>query len=257
MARKKKHEEHENMERWLVSYADFITMLFCFFTFLYSQAPKDDIKMKIILQGVRDAFNSGARMDILELLDLMRLSTENPFELPIELNKVHITPELQAIQEIPIDRIGTDGSLTNNVVEIGLTEQDLVLAMPEKFLFSPGSTELPVAAFGWLAAIAESVADMPADMQIIGHADGTPIPVGGRFEDNWSLAGARAAQAVRYLEDKGVPPDRMTLIGRVTEGADPEERAISIKIHMEDPAAATEVLTRIEQRGLGQFGAYR
>lgn len=257
MARKKKHEEHENMERWLVSYADFITMLFCFFTFLYSQAPKDDIKMKMILQGVRDAFNSGARMDILELLDLMRLSTENPFELPIELNKVHLTPEIQAIQEIPTDRAGTEGSLTDNVVQIGLTEQDLILAMPEKFLFAPGSTELPVVAFGWLTAIAEAIAGMPADMQIIGHADGTPIPAGGRFLDNWSLAGARAAQAVRYLEEKGVDPERMTLMGRVTSGADPEERAITVKIHLDDPAAATEVLTRMELRGLGQPGTWR
>ena len=150
MARKKKHEEHENMERWLVSYADFITMLFCFFTFLYSQAPKDDQKLKMILQGVRDAFNSGARMDILELLDLMQLSTELPAESLIELNKVHIAPERQAIQEIATDRAGIAGTLTDNVVQIGLTEQDLILVMPERFLFAPGSTELPVAAFGWL-----------------------------------------------------------------------------------------------------------
>lgn len=257
MARKKKHEEHENMERWLVSYADFITMLFCFFTFLYSQAPKDDQKLKMILQGVRDAFNSGARMDILELLDLMQLSTELPAESLIELNKVHIAPERQAIQEVATDRAGTAGTLTDNVVQIGLTEQDLILVMPERFLFAPGSVELPVAAFGWLTAIADSIEQMPADMQIIGHADGTPIPAGGRYQDNWSLAGARAAQAVRYLEQKGVDPDRMTLMGRVSGVADPEQRAITVKIHLDDPAAASEVLARMEARGLGQTGSYR
>lgn len=241
------------MERWLVSYADFITMLFCFMTFMYAQAPKDEKRLRVILQGIRDAINSGARSDIIELLDLMTLSTENPFELEVELQPVHMLPELQATQEIPIDRTTTsDGSLTDNVVQLGLVEQDLNLIMPERYLFAPGSTELPVAAFGWLTAIAESVEGMPADMQIVGHADGTPLPAGGRYTDNWSLSAARAAEAIRYLQDKGVKPENMLLMSKVSSGKDPEERAITVRIHLEDPSAASEVRYRLEERGVGQ-----
>ena len=77
MSKKKKHEEHENMERWLVSYADFITMLFCFFTMLYANAPKDEKKIQQIIQGIKEAFNGGARVDIVELLDLLNLDRKS------------------------------------------------------------------------------------------------------------------------------------------------------------------------------------
>ena len=252
MSRKKKHEEHENLERWLVSYADFITMLFCFFVMLYANAPKDNQKIEQMIQGIKDAFNGGARVDIIELLDLMNLATENLAELDVELQKIHMAPEVQAIQEIANDRIGTDGSLTDNVVQLGLTEQDLILVMPERLLFGPGSTELPVAAFGWLTAIAESIRGTPADLQVVGHADGTPLPGGDRFRDNWELAGARAAEAVRYLGSKGVKPEQMLLGGKVSSGKDPEERAVTIHLHIRDPAAAAEVRQRLEERGVDQ-----
>ena len=257
MSKKKKHEEHENMERWLVSYADFITMLFCFFTMLYANAPKDEKKIQQIIQGIKEAFNGGARVDIIELLDLLNLATDNQVELDVELQKVHLTPEMQSVQEVPTDRVGTDGSLTDNVVQVGLVNQDLTLLMPERLLFVPGSTELPVAAFGWLTAIAESVQGTPTDLQIVGHADAAPIPAGGAFADNWALAAARAAEAVRYLETKGVKPEQLTLGGRVSSGRDPEERAVTVRIHVGDPAAASEVRHRLEERGIGQSGALR
>jgi chemotaxis protein MotB len=257
LSKKKKHEEHENMERWLVSYADFITMLFCFFTMLYANAPKDQKKIQQIIQGIKDALNGGARVDIIELLDLLNLSTDNPTELDVELQKVHMAPEVQAVQEVPVDRVGTDGSLTDNVVQLGLVNQDLSLVMPERLLFVPGSTELPVAAFGWLTAIAESVHGTPADLQIVGHADAAPLPVGGTFQDNWALASARAAEAIRYLETKGVKPEQLTLGGKVSSGKDPEERAVTVRIHLGDPAAASEVRQRLEDRGLGKDGTFR
>ena len=257
MSRKKKHEEHENMERWLVSYADFITMLFCFFTMLYANAPKDQKKIQQIIQGIKEAFNGGARVDIIELLDLLNLATENPAELDVELQKVHLSPEVQAIQELPTDRIGTDGSLTDNVVQLGFVNQELMLVMPERLLFVPGSTELPVAAFGWLTAIAESVKGTSADLQVVGHADAAPIPPGNVFHDNWDLASARSAEAVRYLETKGVKPEKLMLGGKVSSGRDPEERAVTIRIHVAEPAEASEVTHRLEERGLGQGGALR
>jgi chemotaxis protein MotB len=252
LSKKKKHEEHENMERWLVSYADFITMLFCFFTMLYANAPKDEKKIQQIIQGIKDAFNGGARVDIIELLDLLNLATDNPAELDVELQKVHLSPEVQAVQELPTDRIGTDGSLTDNVVQMGLVNQDLTLVMPERLHFVPGSTELPVSAFGWLTAIAESIQGTPADLQIVGHADATPVNADSPFRDNWGLASARAAEAIRYLESKGVKPEQLTLGGRVSAGKDPEERAVTVKIHLIDPAAAAEVRHRLEERMLGQ-----
>lgn len=248
---KKKHEEHENHERWLVSYADFITMLFAFFTMLYANAPKDDQKIQQIIQGIKDAFGGGARVDIVEILDLMNLATENPTEAESELQRVYLNPEIQAIQEVPIPKVGTDGNLTDNLVDLGMTEQDLILIMPERYLFAPGSAELPVAAFGWLSGIAEAIRGKAADIQVVGHADGAPIPGGGRFQDNWALAGARAAEAVRYLESKGVKSDQMVLMGKVVDGVDAEERAVTIRIHIIDLPAASEVRQSLANQGIG------
>jgi len=249
---KKKHEEHENHERWLVSYADFITMLFAFFTMMYANAPKDNQKIKEIIEGIKEAFGGGARVDIVELLDIMNLATENPVEAPVEMQKVHINPEPVVELEVPPDPSIDKGSLTDHVVQIGEVEQDMNLLMPEKLLFVPGSTELPVAAFDWLNTIAEAVKGQPAEVQVIGHADSTPIPAGGHFKDNWDLAGARAAEVVRYLHSKGISTERLTLGGTVLTGSDPEQRSVVIRVHIQDPAAAAEVQHELWSRGIGQ-----
>src|SRR3954469_20219409 len=71
MARKHKHPEHVNHERWLVSYADFITLLFATFTALYALSKADASKAKVFADGLREAFGvSGAKMINMEALDV-------------------------------------------------------------------------------------------------------------------------------------------------------------------------------------------
>ncbi len=241
MARKKKHEEHANHERWLVSYADFITLLFAFFTVLYATKDSSPAKMKEIEASIESAFQGGLPTAILQWLALGGKG---------ELDTSPLAHDAVADPEAVTLRKTLDGSLTDHTVQIGFVEQDLRLVPRNRHLFPPGSAELHPAAFDWLSRIGEAIAQGTADLEVVGHADAAAIPPGSRFEDNWDLAAARSAAAARYLVGKGLPPDRIGAIARVTDGVDPDARALTVTIRFHDRHEAAEAAASASLHGL-------
>lgn len=242
MSRRAKHEEHENHERWLVSYADFITLLFAFFTVLYATSQTDQKKLEAVVAGLHAAFSGGLPLAVLDG-GAGALSTSGIIDSKVSLN-ADTTSLVESI------RRGLSGSLSDNVVQMGLVNQSLKVVLPERIAFAVGSAELHPSAYGVLSEVAEAVKPTPARIEVVGHADGLPIPPNSPFRDNWGLASARAVAAVRYLESKGVPRTHLVVIADVRAEPDAKARAITLRIGTDLPALGGDITERLESRGL-------
>lgn len=235
MARKVRHEDHENHERWLVSYADFITLLFAFFVMMYASAPKDPGKLSSIVLAMAAAFDGGMPQALLDALEDPTATPDVPDIVPNHLTEEATQPTIVSLKR------NLEGSLSDHVVQVGLVDQELVLVLPETFLFAVGRADLRPSAFGVLTEIANQLAEHEAMVEVIGHADGLPMGAGGEFADNWELASARALVTVRYLEQRGIEDFHLTASATLTPGENAEARAVTMKVRVSDPGPAAEV----------------
>lgn len=244
MSRKKKHEEHENHERWLVSYADFITLLFAFFTVLYATAQTDEKKLEAVVDSIQVAFSSGLPHVVFDSI------VNVPSSSGIIDSKISLTTDTTTMVESI--RRGLRGSLSNNVVQVGMVNQELKVSLPERIAFAIGSAELHPSAFGVLSEVAEVVAPTAATIEVVGHADGLVVSSNSPYKDNWGLAAARSVAAVRYLEGKGMPRDRLIVVADVYTEPDATSRAITLRISLKLPSLGSELTETLEQKGLIQ-----
>lgn len=242
MSRKQKHEEHENHERWLVSYADFITLLFAFFTVLYATAQTDQRKLEAVIDSLNAAFHGGMPHAVFKSVGV---GTTN-----VGLIEPHLSVVSDTVTMVESLRRGLRGSLSDNVVQIGLVNQRLTLILPERIAFAVGSAELHPNAFGVLTEVAKVVGSTPAKIRVTGRADATPVVPGSPFVDNWALATARASAAVRFLERKGLKTDRLVAAGEVSATVAAEDRAIVIQIDLDEPALGTPMANDLLEGGL-------
>jgi chemotaxis protein MotB len=231
----KKHEEHENHERWLVSYADFITLLFAFFTVLYATAQTDQSKLEAVVDAMTAAFEGGMPEAI---LDVMSLRSGSDLQAP------HVNLQSSAEPDLSTLKQHLAGSLSDNVIQLGLFNQGINIVLPERLMFAPGNAELHPTAYSALSQIADALKPTPTRIEVIGHADGVPVN-GGPYGDNWGLATARAVATVRYLERRGIPMERLTAIGAISPVPNPEARSVSFRIKLDSPSPTAEVLDRL------------
>ena len=239
MARKPKHEEHENHERWLVSYADFITLLFAFFTVLYATAQTDQKKLDALINGMNAAFEGGMPQALLDVLSMQREPPDIPEIVPNHLAMESADPTMIALKR------NLTGSLSDHVLQLGLVDQELTLVLPEKLLFARGSAELHPSAYAVLTEIAGALSTVSAEIEVIGHADGLAIAAGGPYVDNWELSSERSLATVRSLARHGVPVAHLTASATLVTLVDAEARAVTIQVRLADPAPAAEVAEKV------------
>ncbi|MDP2307128.1 MAG: flagellar motor protein MotB [Pseudomonadota bacterium] len=237
--RKVRHEEHENHERWLVSYADFITLLFAFFTVLYATAQTDQNKLVEVVAAMNAAFDGGMSG---ALMDVMRPDLDPP-DLP-EVPPTTVAQEVASPLLYSIKQ-NLQGSLSDNVVQVGIEEQELTIVLPERLLFAPGSAELHPTAYALLAQVVEALAGAPATVEVVGRADAAPVAPGGKWADNWALASARGLTTARYLVKRGLTTDHVTASATVGTVIDAELRTVTLRVRVDESRAAGEVVERL------------
>lgn len=200
LGKNKKHEEHDNSERWLVSYADFITLLFAFFVVLYATSTQNVEKEKKFEEVMREKFRmtggqgagttgprsgspiGGNAVEVVDFFQRRNLPSEDLQEYIEQLLNKNMSADERktTIQEIRHDDIGVRISLAAST------------------FFPSGSAKLRLPATKSLDKIAHVLKLANRRIIIEGHTDDIPI-VGGQFESNWELAGLRATSVVRYL----------------------------------------------------------
>ncbi|MCU7916883.1 MAG: flagellar motor protein MotD [Candidatus Thiodiazotropha sp. (ex Epidulcina cf. delphinae)] len=238
--RRKRKEEYVNHERWIVSYADFITLLFAFFVVMYSVSSVNEGKYRVLSQTLTNAFQESRRsLDPIQIGELSRDSGEAPGMgqqsalIDNELRQgpgsfdqqgIDLAGAADAVPEMPVDEVQRLGFLAASIedmlseyvdqdlVEVSFTEDRVVVNMKDKMLFASASAHLAKAAVEALRNISQVLAIVPNQVQVEGNTDNRPINT-KEFPSNWELSAARAASVVHLMTRMGIDPDRLSAVG--------------------------------------------
>jgi len=233
MARKKKQEEHENHERWLVSYADFITLLFAFFVVMYSISSVNEGKYRVLSDTLNTAFkDSGKSLKPIQIGDTAK--TLNPLNHGVvgtsaqDQSKAVINPAIKK-PPTPVNREAARKKAAirklNNEVEASFSsfiEKDLMtlrknkdsleVELKSKILFASGGAKLTIPAEKILIKLAVILARFPSSTQVEGHTDDSPVS-SVLFPSNWALSASRAAAVADLFAEHGIDPDSLKATG--------------------------------------------
>lgn len=215
--RKAKHEEHENLERWLVSYADFITLLFAFFVVMYSISSVNEGKYRVLSDSLVAAFRNPPKninpisLDSSAKSSMVEEGTQGkPNLISIPNSSAHAGSPMQAIANQIKDALHP--LIDQNLIKVSSNKLWVEVEMNTKLLFPSGSAVLEPRAMPALSALARVLDTLPNHIQVEGYTDNVPIST-SMYPSNWELSAGRAASVVRLFMKDGVDPRHMAAIG--------------------------------------------
>ena len=213
------NKESENTDRWLVSYADFITLLFAFFVVMYSVSQVNEGKFKILSETLTDAFQQPERsLQPIQIGEVNKTDTETSGEntYPEDYMGEPATAETdESFQELRKDLTESLKELIDaDLVKIHSNQDWLVVQVGSEMLFESGSDVLNNNALLFFRDITDNaeIKDSVHAIKIRGYTDNRPIAT-SRFSSNWALSSARAVAVVQLFEENGIEPGRMTVEG--------------------------------------------
>ncbi|MDQ8023746.1 MAG: flagellar motor protein MotD [Moraxellaceae bacterium] len=218
MARRQHEEEHENHERWLVSYADFITLLFAFFVVMYAISSVNEGKYRVLSDSLVQAFRSTVNVEGATVVSPPR-DAGSP--VPVVVAKPPPNPEEEARKEKHRQRMRSMAEEIRRVlaplvsggqVRVSEGARGISVEINASVLFRPAEALLGPDAVRALRAVAEVVAQGQFPIVVEGHTDNLPIS-NALFPSNWELSAVRASSVVRLFVDSGVNPARLTAAG--------------------------------------------
>ncbi|WP_136524496.1 OmpA/MotB family protein [Geomonas ferrireducens] len=202
MAKKKEHEKEPNHERWLVSYADFITLLFAVFVTLYAMSQTDKKKAEEVLASMRESFgysttSAGAKPTVIDAGSMSVIPSMHKMTQAPKRGKSHGSEQdfraTKASIEAYLMKVGAQ-----NKVSVSVTQRGLVVSLKEAGFFDSGSATLRSGSYALLNDVVASLASYSNGVRVEGHTDNVPIS-SAAFPSNWELSTARATNVLRYL----------------------------------------------------------
>lgn len=199
LRRRHKSEDTENLDRWLLTYADLITLLLAFFVVMYSMSRIDNKKFGEVSDALNTILKGGP--------SVLRFQPEPAMTGHGLLNLGNLRMAQLKIEE-KFKQVGK-----HEVLQTEITERGLVVHILESALFDQGSSVLKPKAMEVLDLIAEQLQGRPNHVRVEGHTDDTPIR-SEVYPSNWELSSARATTVVRYYaESHSIPPARISALG--------------------------------------------
>jgi len=218
MARKRSKEEEDNLERWLISYADFITLLFAFFVVMYSMSSVNEGKYRVLTDTMVAAFNTPPKsidpIQIGEQRKTIKKEEKNIQKIkPIDVLENQKNANAEYMVKIS-DKIkdSLEPLINQGLVNVSQNELWVEIELNNSLLFDIGSADLEDEANAVIRQLAKFIAPLPNQIDIEGHTDNVPIR-NEIFPTNWELSASRAASLVRAFSRLGVKPTRLTAIG--------------------------------------------
>ncbi|MDO8925603.1 MAG: flagellar motor protein MotD [Sideroxyarcus sp.] len=215
MARRPKRPEHDNHERWMVSYADFITLLFAFFVVMYGISSVNEGKYKVFSVAVNQAFGSNGKAG--EGSSIQLSEQEMYFKSLVDRRNARLA-EKQRKQNERMQNLARnlDQSMAEFVkkgqMNVSQTGRGVELEINASALFNVGEAALQAEARQTLAAVAKQLAAEEFAIEVEGHTDNQPIST-AQFPSNWELSSARASSVVRLFIEQGIVAKRLTAKG--------------------------------------------
>ncbi len=248
-ARKKFDDEPENHERWLISYADFITLLFAFFVVMYAISAVNIGKYKVFSDALGNAFGGQGSATPVNT-QVQNLPIPNP---GLKRRTELLRKEKEQMTRLAQDLLSTMAPLVKEgKVRVTQNSRGVSVEINASVLFDPGETRLMPESVEALRAVAALLKQDTHDVQVEGHTDNQPI-ANPRYPSNWELSSVRASSVVRLFIDAGVAPSRLTAVGYssnqpVADNDTPQGRArnrrVAVTILSGIPDPSTEVPTQ-------------
>ncbi|MCK1793949.1 flagellar motor protein MotD [Pseudomonas violetae] len=217
MARRRQPEEHVNHERWLVSYADFITLLFAFFVVMYSISSINEGKYKVISEALIGVFNDSDRA-----LKPIPIGDERPKTVtpakPLVKDSEQVDAGIAPPGDNPLQSIADDISaafgdlISSNQMTVRGNELWVEIELNSSLLFGSGDAMPSDIAFNIIDKVAAILKPFDNPIHVEGFTDDQPIRT-AQFPTNWELSSARSASIVRMLAMQGVNPGRLASVG--------------------------------------------
>ncbi|MGD9786936.1 MAG: flagellar motor protein MotD [Sulfuricellaceae bacterium] len=218
MARRKKHEEHENLERWLVSYADFITLMFAFFVVMYSLSSLNEGKYKVLSESLLHAFQNPSSLIIQKPEMAAGHKVVTPPQVavipkPMTAANVRIKEQEKRLKGIAEDVMKVmDPLVKEGQVKITQSERGIAIEINASVLFPSGEAKLTPDSVKVLTAVGQVLTSVDNPVQVEGYTDNIPIK-SPLFPSNWELSAARASSVVRLFVENGVDSARLVAVG--------------------------------------------
>lgn len=225
MALKREPEKHANHERWLVSYADFITLLFAVFVVLYAMGQSDKKKVEEVMQAIQQSFgmaSAGATAPKINVIASQTISVIPSLKPELKISPMGRTRSGQAktrAEEKDFRQIKSaveaylikQGAQSKVTLEI--TRRGLIVSLKEAGFFNSGQANIKPDAYELINTIAEVMTQYNNPMRLEGHTDNIPINT-AQFPSNWELSTARATNGLKYLlKNFNVDPNKISATG--------------------------------------------
>lgn len=219
MARRKK-KGHENHERWLVSYADLLTLLFAFFVVMFASTQTDHSRAKQISQAVDKALQTSSLPP--RIAAILGGTVDDKGHGNAQLKGPAFKPEkpsdvtplqldlMSSIQKLR-DTLSTE--MKQGKVQVHLEQRGAVISLNTQVVFPSGGDTVDPSVLPLIAKVAVTLKQLPNPIRLEGHTDSLPIN-NERFQSNWELSAARSIAMLRILNERyGINQNRMAVVG--------------------------------------------
>jgi len=203
MARKKKGAAKENSERWLLTYADLITLLMVFFVLLFAMSHTDVQKFKALAQSLHNALNP----NVLSGSQAVQLSTDGGSSSSLVEEQ-----DFQRLQQV-LKQLQNSTGISSVQLSSQITNDGIAVTVSGALLFYNGTDQIKPDGIQFLQKLGAYLATLTNNIRVEGHTDDVPLQ-SAQYPTNWELSAARAVAVVRYFtDDASLDPKRLSAVG--------------------------------------------
>lgn len=254
MARRRHEEEHENHERWLVSYADFITLLFAFFVVMYAISSVNEGKYRVLSDSLVSAFRDqqpgaaviqvGTAPPPRPLVNVQESVQSRAAQAAVREEALRMKKLARSVQDV------LQPMVKNGQVRVTQSKRGVSVEINASLLFEPAQAELNPESVSALQTLAQRLSEVDNLIQVQGYTDNQPIR-SLQYPSNWELSAARASSVVRLMQEAGVASHRLVAIGYgenrfIDDNATAEGRARNRRVTIEILADSKDEVAIIE-----------
>jgi chemotaxis protein MotB len=221
--RRKKHEEHANHERWLVSYADFITLLFAFFVVMFATSQTDKNKAQAVADSVREALEGKSFSSLVKVIlggtvdhkvqgNAQKIGPGGDNRQVKTTDEKSQPPVVELMPSLDILTKQLEPEIKSGKLQISMVPRGLVISFTQAALFPSGEDVIAQDTYASVGKIAEAMNKIPNPARMEGHTDAIPIH-NSRFKSNWELSAARSIALLELLTSFHVAHERLSIAG--------------------------------------------
>jgi chemotaxis protein MotB len=212
----------ENHDRWLVSYADLVTLLFAFFVVMFASTQTDKTRARQISEAVEKALKEGSQAPRVAAIlggTIDDLGRGNAMLHGAAMRKIEkkeesvVPPVLELASAIGLLRAKLAKEIEHGSVEVHVEQRGVIIGLNSAVFFPSGGDSVDEHVYPTTAKVAAVLNQLPNALRLEGHTDSLPIRT-ARFQSNWELSAARSIAMLRLLNERyGVSRDRMAIVG--------------------------------------------